>query len=366
MKLLALPIVFSWSLFAAQSAAPTFDDLASRASAARESNDVARAIELYQEALRLNLKWEEGWWFLGSLLYDADKYAESRNALSHVVELDPKAAPAWGLLGLCEYETAYYDQSLTHIQRSLSLGGANQPQMDRVLRYHKALLLTRAGDFDRAIQEYSPLVRDGSQDPSILTSIGLAALRTSLLPKEVPESQHELFLNAGKASFYTMTGDFQSAQRAYHDLLERFPTSINVHYLYGCFLLVSDTDRAISEFKHELQIAPSNPAAAAMLAWILLRRGEYKAALPYAEKAAQGAPKFAVAQSVLGRLLVESGAVDQGIEHLKIAEGLDPAFLETHLSLATAYSRIGKNQDARRERELSLEMVKEQNPVARQ
>src|SRR5581483_10137894 len=83
--------------------ASSFEDLAARATAAREANDVPHAVELYREALARNPKWEEGWWFLGSLLYDSDRYAEARDALTHVVEADEKAAPAWGLLGLSEF-----------------------------------------------------------------------------------------------------------------------------------------------------------------------------------------------------------------------------------------------------------------------
>ena len=366
MKTLAVLILFFSNLFATQTGSPTFQDLSSHASAAREANDIPRAVELYREALRLNPKWEEGWWFLGSLFYDADRYEDGRDALLHVVELDPKAAPGWGLLGLCEFETGEYEQSLTHMQRSLSLGVANQPQMDRVLHYHEALLLTRAGDFDRAIQLYSQLVRNGSQDPSMLTGIGLAALRTPLLPRDVRADQQNLFLTAGKASLYTMVGDVQKAQGAYQELLQQFTASPNIHYLYGCFLLSTDVESAVGELKRELEIAPSNAAAAAMLAWILLRQGDYNTALPLAEKAAQTAPKFVLAQAVFGRLLVETGAVNEGIEHLKLAETLDPAFLETHLSLATAYSRIGKTQDARRERQLSLDISKEQTRGAGQ
>jgi tetratricopeptide (TPR) repeat protein len=284
----------------------------------------------------------------------------------HVVELDPKAAPAWGLLGLCEFDTGKYEQSLTHIQRSLFLGLPNQPQMAHVLRYHEAMLLTRAGEFDRAIQLYSQLVRSGAQDPSMLTSIGLAALRTPLLPKDVLADRQNLFLTAGKASFYTMAGDVQKAQRTYEEMLQQFPAIPNSHYPYACFLLSTDVAGAVGELKREMEVAPSNAAAAAMLAWVLFREGDYRTALPYADKAARVAPKLVLAQAVFGRLLVETGAVNEGIEHLKAAESLDPAFLEAHLSLATAYSRIGRMQDARRERQISLDIGKEQDRVAGQ
>src|SRR5438270_3398811 len=121
-----------------------FADMAARATAAREASRLPEAIALYKEAVNLDPKWEEGWWFLGSLLYDTDQYAAARESLARVVDLDPKAYPAWGLLGLCEFETVDYRASLGHIQRALEAGSGTQGQMEGVLRYHEAVLLTRA------------------------------------------------------------------------------------------------------------------------------------------------------------------------------------------------------------------------------
>lgn len=363
LKAFALLILFCFAL-SAQNGAGSFADLSARASAARQASDVPHAIALYRQALQLNPKWEEGWWFLGTLLYDSDQYAPGRDALRHFVGLQPNAAPALGLLGLCEFETGDYPESLKHIERSLSLGTPAEPQMDQVLRYHEAMLLTRTGAFDKALQEYVWFVRKGARSESILLGIGLAALRTPLLPKDVSADRQNLFLTAGQASVYTITGDLANAQQTFLSLLERFPDSPNVHYVYGVFVLGADPDRAIDEFKLELKILPSNAAAGAMLAWVLLRRGDFKVALPYAEKAVRDAPGFPTAQLVFGRLLVETGAVDRGIEHLQTAEKLDPANLEVHLGLVTAYSRIGRTQDARRERRTSMELSAENASIA--
>src|ERR1700733_3272767 len=97
----------------AQPTAPAFDDIVSAATAARRRDDVAQAIKLYGQAVLLKPEWPEGWWFLGSLQYEAEAYAAGRDTLSHFLELVPEAAPAWALRGLCEFETGDYTQSLT-------------------------------------------------------------------------------------------------------------------------------------------------------------------------------------------------------------------------------------------------------------
>jgi tetratricopeptide (TPR) repeat protein len=341
---------------AAQNAA-TFEDLSARAKAAREANDVPDAIEWYRQAVELNPNWEEGWWYLGSLLYDSDQYAAGRDALRHVVELDAKAGPAWALLGLCEFETGDYKASLEHIQRALEAGAA--PQMESVLRYHEAQLLTRTGDFDKALKAYVWFARKGVRNPELIGATGLAALRTPLLPKEIPAGNQELFELAGKAAYSSMSGDFANAQAALIELVERFPQTHYVHYLYGCFLLAAKPDAAMAELRRELEITPSSGAANAMLAWVLLERGDVDQARRYAEAAVAQDPGLPLAQYVFGRWLLEDGKLGGSIEHLQLAEKSDPANLETHMSLATAYSRAARPREARRERLETLQLLKD-------
>src|SRR4051794_2230652 len=104
--------------------AATFDELSARATAARDANQLADAVRLYRDALQLNPQWQEGWWSLGTILYDTNEYAGCREAMGRLVELKSDAAPAWGILGLCEFEVAEYAASLAHIQRTIESGAS--------------------------------------------------------------------------------------------------------------------------------------------------------------------------------------------------------------------------------------------------
>jgi tetratricopeptide (TPR) repeat protein len=366
-----LAALFVTALLLAKPSAATFEDLSARATAAREANRLPEAVQLYRQALEINPKWQAGWWFLGTILYDTNEYTGCRDGLRHFVELKTDAAPAWGILGLCEFQTGDYAQSLAHLERSLSLGSSDQPEMEKVLRYHEAILLTHAGDFDRAIQKYVWFVRgslsrhadDGGPGPVLLTALGLAALRTRLLPKHIPAGQEDLFTTAGMAAFSQMSGDAAGAERDFRTLLERYPTAHHVHYLYACSLLARNPDQAIQEFRRELEFTPASGGTLTMLAWALLNRGDYAIARPYAEKAVKAEPEYALAYYVRGRAWVEAGDVT-GILDLEFAEGLDPANLETHLALAAAYPKAERYRDARRQRQRCLELTREAGPVA--
>ncbi len=352
--LLVLPSTF------AQDTPPGFDDLVLKASAAREQNNIPQAIDLYGQAVQLNPKWPDGWWFLGSLQYATDAYAPARDALTHYIEINPSAGPAIALRGLCEFETGDYVQSLQDIQQGLSLGAANQPRNAEILQYHEALLLTRSGRFGDALKEYGSLSKADAANPDLFEGIGLAGLRTPLLPKEVEANKHELFVKAGDAAFNFMAGDEKAAQQKFLEFFQRFPTAENAHYLYGYLLFPKDPDQAVPEFKRELEIAPSNAAASLMLAWNSLIRNNPSEALMYAQKVAAEEPAFPSAQLVLGRSLVETGDAKEGLLHLEKALELEPQNLETHIALAKAYSELGQKQDARRERLLCLQLTKDE------
>src|SRR5262245_8570973 len=121
-----------------------FDEIAKRASQAREQNNLEEAVRLYRGALKIKPTWLEGWWDLGTILYDSDRYEEARPAFRRVTNLKPDGAPAWAMLGLCEFEMHDYAPGLQHLSRAQAMGGMRDNQeLNSVAQYHLAILYTR-------------------------------------------------------------------------------------------------------------------------------------------------------------------------------------------------------------------------------
>jgi tetratricopeptide (TPR) repeat protein len=339
-----------------QTAATSDTDLVAQASAARMQNDVPRAIDLYSQALQQNPKWADGWWFLGSLQYGAGEYIPARDALSRYIELTPNAGPAFALRGLCEFEIGDFRKSLIDIEHGISLGAANQPRNEQILRYHQAVLLTRLGNYEGALKAYSFFAKNGITNPELQIAIGLAGLRMPLLPHELASDQQELASATGDAGYRFLAGDETSAGQAFQALFQRFPNAPNAHFFYGYLLFATDPDAALPEFQEELKLSPSNADANVMAAWALLMRNGASDALPYAQNAVAKDASLPAAQLVLGRSLLETGDVKGGMDHLEKALQLEPDNIETHLALAKAYSKSGRKEDARRERMLCLRL----------
>jgi len=337
-----------------------FDQVSAEATAAREQGDVPHAIELYSQALKLNSKWADGWWFLGSLEYGAGSYADARDALNHYLELTPDAPPALALRGLCEFETGEQQQSLSDIEKAIAMGAANQSRNEQILRYHEGLLLTLMGHFDEALKSYSFFAQKGISSPELFIAIGLAGLHMPVQPKDASADLQELLTGTGGAVYQFQSGDQAGAARSFQNLFQKFPTTANLHYLYGTLLYSADPDSSIGEFEKELEVNPGNQQAQVMVPWALLMKDRAQEALPYAKQVAAAQPKVAAAQLVLGRALAETGDLAAGIQHLEQALQLEPNNLEIHIALAKAYSRSGRDQDARRERALCLQMTNDE------
>jgi len=354
MKVLALVFV---SLLAP---AATFEELAAKATAAREGNQTSQAIELYQQALQLKPAWKEGWWFLGTLSYDSDQYKTGAHAFAEFVKFEDKAAAGWAFLGLCEFETGDYEQSLKHTRRGLEIGAGLDPSVEQVLRFHEALLLTRSGLFDQAMPRFMPFVRRGVQDPTLISGVGLAALRRALLPKEIPAAQQALVTAAGQTACFWMAGDTSKTAPAFQALENGFPAAPGVHYFYASYLLsFRPAEEAVVELKRELELNPRSADARAMIALLMVRAGASSTALPLARQAVEDGPMCPMAQYTYGLILSSTGEINKAIEHLETAERLDPGSIEYHMGLAAAYSKAGRHEDARRERRTSIAMARE-------
>lgn len=331
-------------------ASQRFAQVSKQATQAREQDRLEEAERLYREGVRLRPDWKEGWWYLGTMFYDQDRYGEARGALRRFTFLDPKVAPGWAFLGLCEYETKAYDEALVHLKHAMALGLDAGDQLNTVVQYHTALLLTRSGEFEAALETLVKSARMGVDTPSMVEAAGIAGLRKPLLPTELPSNERELVLQVGRAVIDTGARREAAAQKEFEDLVKNYPRMPNIHYLFGSFLRLGDPDAGLRELSKELEISPRHIPALLQIAFEYLKRGDGAAAVPYARKAAEIEPGSFVAHNALGRALVDSGKLEKGIKELELSRLQAPGMPQTRIALASAYAKAGRTEDAAHER----------------
>lgn len=351
-------LLLCWSVAACATAAQA-QDLIARATAARDADNIPAALPLYRQAVREKPDWLEGWWFLGLFSYQSGQFADGERAFTEFTKLNAQAPAGWVFLGLCEYETGDYGGALQHLERGFAPGARLAPELEQVARFHRALLLTRAGSFDRARSELKPFVGRGIRDPVLIAGIGLNALEMPTVPQQIPASQRDLVEMAGKTAYAWIAGDTSHTEAGFRSLLSAYPNAAGVHYLYATYLLDVRPEAMNAELQRELEVNPGNARARAVLALRLTLAGDVAAAVPLAAKAAADSPGMSLAQYAYGVVLTKRGAFSDAIQHLQAAVRIDPDILEYHTELATAYSDAGRYEDARSERQASIKLARE-------
>lgn len=331
-------------------ATESFDALAARAARAREAGQLEEALALYRRALAVRSEWDEGRWYVGTLLYELDRYAEAVDAFVEVLRAQPDHAGALGLKGLCEFRLSRYERALPDLLRADKMGIARSPGIATVVWYHAAALLTRFGDFEVGYNLLRRLAAESTETSQILELFGLNILRMPMLPSDIPPEARDRVMLAGRAGYALAIRHVDTAEQALDELVARYPSTPHVHYARGVFFLTSDGDRALAEFRRELAVSPSHVPARLQIAFELLKRGDAAGARRPAEEAAKLAPDHFATRLALGQTLLESNDVTGAIAELEHAVRLEPSSPQPHFVLARAYARAGREAEAERAR----------------
>ncbi len=346
---------------------PGFETLARQAESARSQNRVPEAIRLYSEGTRLRPSWTDGWWYLGTLLYEHDRFPEAAAAFRRLLAGTGHGGPAHAFLGLCEYETGKYDDALAEFRAWAEAGWPGTPQLRDVAVFHFALLLSREGKFVESLYLMATLASRLGDNPELWEAMGLASLGMRNLPEDYPPDRRERIWLAGKAALYAAQSpaDFGRADELAARLETRYGTQPEVHYfrgtLYGFEGKKLDAER---EYREELKISPNHVPSLVTLAAMILERAEIAEAEKLARQAAGADPKNAEAHHLLGRVFLANGNLRAGASELETAKQLAPDSPGVRSHLAMVYTRLGRRQEAKAESAAFLALKRKEEVMA--
>jgi tetratricopeptide (TPR) repeat protein len=320
-----------------------FETLAASAGSAREAGRTDEAIRNYRTAVELRPAWEEGWWYLGTLLYDTDHFEDAIPALRRVVELDPKVGPAWAFLGLCEFETGDYPEAFTHLQSAKELGFSESPDVEKVALYHLGLLLILHGEFERAtdllVSTFGPI----QFTEQIKVALGLALLRAPILPAQIDPSKDALIHAAGETAVLITNREMDAASRHFEQMLRDYPGTPYLHYQYGLALMTAARYLpAELQLREETRTTPRSALPWTALSSLSEQRNDQRndtgEALTAARQAVQIAPHSAAAYQALARALKSQNKHDEEATASRQAHELANQPVEVDSSQASRYA----------------------------
>jgi tetratricopeptide (TPR) repeat protein len=327
-----------------------FNRILREAAAARDAGRLDESIALYQKAVRLRPSFAEGHWHLGTAFYELDRYPEAREAFARVVRLQPKHAAAFGFKGLCEFQLKNYDTALADLLHADELGISAPKDLIPAVTYHTAITMTRLEQYEFALTTLQTFAREGNDSPRVIEAFGMALLRIPMTPVELPPQRREMVMLAGRGAYYRAARQPAAAKPAFELLVQRYPDAPNVHYAYGVYLLEDEPDRAIEEFQQELKGSPGHVPSMLQVAFEYLKRSDWEAAKPWAEKLVELEPRDFAARRALGQVLLETGNTAGSIDQLETGVRLAPDSPSMRFMLARAYQKAGRQTDAERER----------------
>lgn len=349
---------------AAQTSGGDFEDLARRAQQAVDANP-QEAATLFQQALALRPSWPEGWLYLAGDLYQLNRFSEARDAFHKGLALAPQNGPAWGFLGLCEFELRDFNAALTHILKSETLGVGSNRQFEAALRQRAALILIRAEDYDAALAQLLPLSKLGENSAAVITAAGLCALTIPHLPSDLNPQQLALVNLAGTALWANVCRRSADAESAFRQLLATYPNEPGVHYAYGVYLMEVDQHAALAEFQKELETHPSHWPTMLVSAFLQIREGQPEKAIELARQAIRIAPEKHrwIGHAAIGHALLSMGEPDKAIAELQSALKAQPDNASVHFYLEKAYRQAGRKEDAEREKAEFIRLKQQQDPL---
>lgn len=368
MRRLISILTISSSLFASAATIPDrFETVAKQADIARTQERAPDAIRLYREGTQLRPSWSEGWWYLGNLLYDQDRFGEASVAFKHLVASTTHRGPAYAFLGLCDYETGKYDEALAEFRAWASAGWVGPPELFEVAVFRFALLLTRDGKPVESLYLLASLAPRLGDVPELSEAMGLASLRMRYLPENYPPELRERIWLAGKAAVYAAEEpkDFPRANAFAAKLEARYPAQSGVHYFRGTiYTFQGKSAEAEPEYREELKISPQHAPSLVALATIDLDKADFADADQMARRAIMADPSNAEAHHLLGRVLLANRDFQASAAELEAAKRLAPDSASVRFHLAMAYKRLGRLREAEAESAAALALKNKEDVMA--
>ncbi len=337
-----------------ESARSELSQHASRASAAAQERDFARAEEEWLKVLALDPRSAQAYHNLGMIYYLEHKYSEAEQALGKALQLDASLVNTRVLLGASLVRQRKSERAIAELERAMKLRLDDSAEKTARVALHEALLAR--GNYARALEALKPLAQKYPQDVDMLYSLR----QTYLLLAEQTFQQiasmdsHSYRIHQILAESLAKQGHYQDAIGEYRQALKLKPDLPGIHYQIGLLYRSYETgpaaDRAaLQEFEAELKINPYDAPSQYRLGKIYWKWHDLEKALANFRRALDLDESYVSPRLALGRTLEAQGKLEEAQQQLEVAARLEPGNATVHYRLAKLYKQRGHKTAAEQE-----------------
>ncbi|MDR2579291.1 MAG: tetratricopeptide repeat protein [Chitinispirillales bacterium] len=321
-----------------------------RAMAARTRNDLASAEQLIKQALAMDEK-AQYHDFLGVVYQTRGNTRAAEEHFRKALAIDPNLASAQLNLAIGSKSAAEMEKAVDEAAKRLASCRGNRcaeaALQLSILYYHQR-------NIEQALATLES-VRPANRDVRVFRHIAIynrelgrhdraiAALEAAAAKfRRDTRVQYEL------AEAYLAAGSPQRAARIFETLLPNWRENVwRLHYQLGyAYMEMNDLTRAKQSFERSMAARPDNPAARALLAFVLNRMGETDKAVAHWEQTVVQESNNATIHINLGLSYESRGEYERALTSYRAAQSLNPADKAIHINIGNAFKGMGRVPEA--------------------
>lgn len=337
------------------------DALRQQIDAAMAQNNLTRAIELFQQAIRRAPEDSSLRFRLGQAYFWNRQSAEAIETLGKLSAEQPENLEVLRELGNAQMEATQFAEAAATFGRYL------QRSPDAAVRLNRAQVLSWSGKFEEAISEYQQVLQ--SVPDNFDAALGLAQ---SLSWQGQHEKALELFeailqrrpgnrdALLGKAQILYWTGSIEKALAVLETMRETWPEDREVATLLQSARdaehqlalqqttpqRVPDLEELIRKYQEMLAQNPTDSNALQMLGDLSLQKNDYAQAIPYYEQALAQQPADTALRLKVATAASWNRDISRSIALYQDLVARDPDNREYRIELAKHMGSTGRNSES--------------------
>jgi tetratricopeptide (TPR) repeat protein len=346
-----LPLAASTQVPAPDAADPAA--LLAKAVSLHQSGDIEGAVAVYEQALRLGADNPAVRSNLGAAYAHLGRYDEAIEQYRKALDADGTNPAIRRNLALALYKAGRLKEAADEASRVVAAEPGNESATLLLADCH-----LRLGEYARVVDLLRPLADRFSEDRAVSYLLGVALLAQGKNAEALTAIDRVLRDNSPEAHvFLAMTyirdRDCAKALPEIQLALQGNPKLPLVNFLHGQCLMdsnINDWNGASEAFRRELEVDPNHFEANLLLGSLLREGGKPEEALVYLTHAARLRSDDLAVKFSLGAAYVALGRTPEALPLLESVAAAVPGHLQSHMQLAIVYHRLGRTEDAARER----------------
>jgi tetratricopeptide (TPR) repeat protein len=323
--------------------------------AAQQAGDLATARAQYLVFLKAQPRNLEALVNLGVVYATLGQFDDAIASYKQALEISYLSAPVRLNLALAYYKAGRCAEAIPEFASVLE----SNPGTSNALVL-KADCHLQLGEFQKSIALLEPIAEEHKDDAAFNYVMGMALLQDKQtekgsvyldrILKQGDSAEAHVLMGVAKRA----AGDFAEAREEFSKAVAQDASLPVAHSLLGqAYLSTGDREAARTAFQQELAINPNDFESNLYLGLILKEDREFAAARTHIDRAMLLRPGDPGARYQLATILLASNEPRETVEAARLLETLvneSPAFVEAHVSLATAYYRLKRKEEGDRQR----------------